>query len=330
MKTLLRLIFLIFIFFAEIFSQENYEIAITTEVILNKNEKFIQINWNKDTNATKYTIFKSINPSNAFQEKVAELDGTASSFVDNFVDIGIEYEYQINKSSFYNDTIEYTTSSYFLAGWELEKRVQEQHLLLLVDYSLYHKLLIKIEEYKDVLISEDWNVDIIKAPRAESFNPKAVKTVKNIIKSYFEEKEGKKAVLLLGRIPVPYSGLSAVDGHFPDHYGAWPADPYYSVLDEDSWTDSIIVNDTSDYSRQWNTTGDGIFDNSFIPSSADIMIGRVDFFNLNDFIEKESDLIIRYIEKNINYRLGKTEFIESAAIYDNFRSQIRVGGAYEA
>ncbi|MCY7329971.1 MAG: hypothetical protein LH618_15560, partial [Saprospiraceae bacterium] len=54
-----------------------------------------------------------------------------------------------------------------------------------------------------------------------------VQSIKNqILTSYNADPANVTAVLLLGSIPIPYSGNSAWDGHSPDHTGAWPSDAY--------------------------------------------------------------------------------------------------------
>ena len=67
-----------------------------------------------------------------------------------------------------------------------------------------------------------------------------------------------EAVLLIGHVPVQYSGNMYPDGHI-DHQGVWPADTYYADMDGE-WTD-ISVNETSaSRPENHNVPEDGRFD----------------------------------------------------------------------
>lgn len=82
-------------------------------------------------------------------------------------------------------------------------------------------------------------------------------------------------LLLLGPVPVPYSGNFAPDGH-SDHWGAWPTDTYYGDLDGE-WTDDRVNRTTAADPRQHNVPGDGKFDQNELPGRLDLAVGRVDF-----------------------------------------------------
>jgi hypothetical protein len=179
-------------------------------------------------------------------------------------------------------------------------------VLILVDYTIYPELRNTLEnDYARLLNSYGWNVVIHKAPRAEEFDAKEVQVTKSIVNSVYKSTDGElKSLLLLGRIPIPYSGGFTVDGHSPSHEGAWPADTYYADIDG-LWPDTDENIAISDWERMFNFPGDGKFDLEFIPSDLELSVGRVDFYDLGYFDETEIDLYKRYLRKVIDYRSGK-------------------------
>src|SRR5205085_5115579 len=112
-----------------------------------------------------------------------------------------------------------------------------------------------------------------------------VTNVKSIIRNAYQaDSINVKAVLLVGHIPVPYSGNLNPDGH-PDHLGAWPADMYYGDMDG-NWTDNSTSSGGA--SKPWNSNspGDGKFDQSAMPSPVELAVGRVDFYNMTCYANK--------------------------------------------
>jgi hypothetical protein len=163
----------------------------------------------------------------------------------------------------------------------------------------------------------------------------AVSSTKNVIRSVYDaDPDTLKSVLLIGHVPVPYSGDDADDGHTssapPDHRGAWPADIYYGVMDDESvWTDTLRDRINLDYPENSNIPGDGKFDQDELPDGVDvdIAIGRVDLHNLAYFtsnstsgLDKETTLLKRYLTKNHEFRSGQWSVKEQALVDDNFGS----------
>ncbi|HZV35965.1 MAG TPA: hypothetical protein VFB72_15425, partial [Verrucomicrobiae bacterium] len=132
-------------------------------------------------------------------------------------------------------------------------------------------------------------------------------------------------VFLFGHIPVPYSGDIAPDEHVPDHQGAWPADVYYGDL-FGNWTDTTVRDTGADYSRNWNVPGDGKFDQSSIPGSVELMVGRVDMYNLPGAmtlggpptLPNEESLLANYLLKDHNYRTKVYNLPRAGVIGDYF------------
>ena len=102
---------------------------------------------------------------------------------------------------------------------------------------------------------------------------------------------------------MPYSGNIAPDGH-PDHVGAWPADGYYGDMDG-VWTDTSVSNTVASRNNNDNIPGDGKFDQSYLPSAEELMVGRVDFRNMTrapSSAATEVMLLRRYLRKAHDFR----------------------------
>lgn len=134
--------------------------------------------------------------------------------------------------------------------------------------------------------------------------------------TYSYDPQNTKAILLLGRVPVPYSGEENIDGH-PDHTGAYPADVYYADVNG-VWTDVFVNNTSAGDVRNHNTPGDGKFDQTIIPSDVELQTGRVDFFNMPSFGAGEEELLRNYLDKDHEYRHKKFTIAHRALIDDNF------------
>jgi hypothetical protein len=108
-----------------------------------------------------------------------------------------------------------------------------------------------------------------------------------------------ETLLLLGHVPVPYSGN--VQSAHADHRGAWPADLYYAELDG-IWTDEIVTNTTASRPANHNVPGDGKFDQTFLPSDVDLQIGRIDLSLMPAFGGTEVEITRYHLDKNHAYR----------------------------
>ncbi|MCX7880416.1 MAG: fibronectin type III domain-containing protein [Ignavibacteria bacterium] len=223
------------------------------------------------------------------------------------------YEYSF---SFVSDT--FKSFAYIVAGNKTQLENFRGNVLILVDDSLAPKLSEELLAYKSSLEGDFWSVEIRSVPRSNEFNPQLVNSTKRVVNA-FRRRWGKnfKALILIGRVPVPYTGNTTLDGH-PDHIGAFPSDLFY-VLDDSLWQDETDYNVGAIRKENWNVPFDGKFDNSILPSEIGISVGRIDFFNLPDFLENETTLLKRYLEKNINFRFGRVPKSNSGLIDDGFR-----------
>ncbi|MFA6292231.1 MAG: hypothetical protein WC637_10640, partial [Victivallales bacterium] len=133
-----------------------------------------------------------------------------------------------------------------------------------------------------------------------------------------------KALFLLGRIPVPYSGDIMPDGH-SNHRGAWPADVYYADM-EGAWTDEKMIDTAKPLPAKWdsmalrlrNIENDGKFDQSQPPGRTLLMEGRVDLSSMPAFGLDEYSLLKRYLDKDHAFRHGYVKFQQQGLVNDGF------------
>jgi len=182
-------------------------------------------------------------------------------------------------------------------------------VLLVIDNVLKDDLEFEINRLKVDLICDGWQVKSIYVNRNDQ-----VTKVKSMIITEYENDNSINSVLLLGHIPVPYSG-NLVSAH-TDHMGAYPADVYYAEL-ADVWTDSLVTNTTASREANHNVPGDGKFDRTFLESDVDLCLGRVDLSNLGSFSETEIELYRNYLYKNHSFRTGIYDIEERGLVDDN-------------
>lgn len=214
---------------------------------------------------------------------------------------GLLYEYAVLRDG------DYPASDYFFAGTEVPATDHRGKAVLIVEEAIAVQLAPEIDRLLMDWVGDGWDVERFDAPGTG-----AVSQVKAVIDSSRAD-----AVMLLGRVPVPYSGNLAPDGHH-DHAGAWPADVYYATKDE-GWTDSQVDTGSAELGpAHRNVPGDGKFDQSEIPSEVIRSVGRLDFKGLSVFKEKEEVLFKRYLDRLHAYRHCLMEVEQRAWIQNDF------------
>jgi hypothetical protein len=317
---------LIFIFlfctFWELTSQKvasikDYAVIISAEVD-SLSEK-VTLNWISDTNSYKYYIYKKKLTDSTFGEHFAVLNGDVKSFTDDLKN-GEIVEYKIER-----DAWNYWSYGYITAGHSKYISHKTGKVLVLCDDSLYLNLKSSIDLYIDDLICEGWSPKLLLAPRAEEFSYEKVLYTKELINNYYSQNPDLRTIVLVGRVAVPYSGSFAVDGHSPDHDGAWPTDVYYAI-NSNNWTDTSR-NTKSDNLRIQNLPDDGKFDQIIIPDNVKFELGRIDLYNLPAFKETEIELLKSYFQSNHLYRIGSLKTSDSAIVNDFFGKDYKEGFA---
>jgi hypothetical protein len=294
----------------EIFSLEVKDITVLIKANIETVNHKITLNWQNDTAVYDYLIYRKLKTDSIFGDPIAKLPKTTLSFSDTLLP-KVSVEYKVEK--------EYAFSSgfgYINAGFQIQEIYSRGKTLLLVDETHYNQLYNEIQQLKIDLIADGWEVKIKLSPRSEEFDKDKVFTTKKIITDTYKEWNGFGMLILFGRVPVPYSGDFAVDGHTPDHDGAWPADVYYADING-KWTD-FVTNLKSEVIRTNNLPGDGKFDQNMIPSDLELEIGRIDLFNLPTFTKAETELLKQYLNKTSDFKNAKFEIERRATVTDNF------------
>ncbi len=292
----------------------------------------ITLSWPQDTNGvpSNYTIYRrSVNSSD--WGSGTTVSGSSTSYVDSGVSAGAAYEYRIVKAA--NG---YKGTGYITAGVEAPLVDSRGKVVLVVDNTFASSLAGELARLEQDLVGDGWGVIRRDVGRDDS-----VPSVKAAIKSaYDSDPANVKAVFLFGRVPVPYSGQLNPDGH-SDHLGAWPADVYYGDMDG-NWTDSSVnyiqsINtSTVDAQRLSNVPGDGKFDQTTLPSSVELMVGRVDLSKMPGrttwggpaTFPNETELLRKYLNKDHNFRHRRLVSSRRAIIGDYFG--YRNGEAFSA
>ncbi len=329
--------FLLFIFIANSnnsYSKRNLDsrdLAVLIDVTVTNSPPAITLNWAKNELAIGYEVRRKLLTDEFFPSSaLITLDSATYTYTDNTVKVGTIYEYEVRANSVGIYTANGQAGTNFIGFGYVTAAInaeipQSKKLLLIIDSTIVDPLTTEITRLKDDLVTEGFNVFTLLSPRAEQFDKDKVAYMKSKITQ--ENSNGKiDYIYLLGRVPVPYSGDIAPDGHVPDHRGAWPADIYYGHFDETWWTDNSINVSLAARAENKNIPGDGKFDLSVLYNNQGFQtystagVGRVDFYNMPAFSKSEIELLKAYLDKNHNFRTDKTLYVNKGLIDDNFNA----------
>jgi hypothetical protein len=292
----------------------------------------VTLTWPQDTNGipSSYTLYRKA-PGATSWGAGTTLAGSATRHTDTSVSAGQTYEYRIVKTAGSYSGYGYIQTA--IAAPAIESRGK---VVLVVDSTVAPALSAELVRLQQDLAGDGWIVVRRDVGRTDSAG-----SVKAVIQSVYDSDPANvKTVFLLGHVPVPYSGQLNPDGH-PDHVGAWPADAYYGDMDG-TWTDSTVNyvqtlnTDPADADRMSNRPGDGKFDQTTLPSTVELEVGRVDLSNLPGratwggpaTFPSEIELLRKYLNKDHDFRHRKTSAPRRAVVGDYFG--VRGGEAFAA
>ena len=271
------------------------------------NPPAVTFTWPADASATGYTVSRRFYGTTTWGQAVTIPGaGAATSWTDSSVVLGMRFEYLFQKNG------APAAKSLLCVGLDAPLLDARGKLVLLVEAAKVPALGSRLDRLVADLTGDGWQV--LRHDVAAGTSVPAVKAL--IAADVAADPLGVKAVFLLGRIPVPYSGSLAPDGH-PDHSGAWPADVYYGEL-QGPWTDTTVNTVSATRPENRNVPGDGKFDQTMVPSDVDLAIGRVDFANMPSFTAGETALLQQYLDTNHDYRHKVFAVDQRAVIDDNF------------
>ncbi|MEI7729440.1 MAG: Ig-like domain-containing protein [Verrucomicrobiota bacterium] len=314
-------------------SQSSPDAVVDVTSVPSDTPPYITLRWSHRQSGyiTNYTVARKAKADTSWTV-LTNLSATTTSFADYTAALNTPYEYRVAR--YYTNFSPTDVYGYLYAGVRVPMTEARGTLLMFVDQSMTNSLAPEIDLTFRDLIGDGWQVLRYDVPRmvAQPNNTNAniwatrsneIASVKSLIVSNYQANPTTvKAVYLLGRVPVPYSGYLAPDGH-GDHYGAWPADVYYGDVNG-TWTDSSINTTNSSDKRGWNQPGDGKFDQSSLPSDLKLQVGRVDFANMTTFPTAsvtETDLLRRYLRRAHDFRWRRGTFTNvprRGLIDDNF------------
>jgi hypothetical protein len=246
----------------------------------------------------------------AWQQVINMANSNLTTLTDNNLTTGQVYEYMIQRTI--NNLNAYGYAHVAINAKPIDSRGK---ILIFVDSTMADALDVELSRLKNDMRGDGWWPVSFYAGSSST-----VQSIKSqIVASYLAEPSNVKAVLLLGAIPVPYSGNTAWDGH-GDHQGAWPSDAYYADVNG-NWTDSTVNNVSPSRDVNKNIPGDGKYDQSYLPSTVELQVGRVDFRHINAVAFGEADqigLMRRYLDKDHKWRSGDFPVDNKALVDDNF------------
>ena len=286
--------------------QEARDYAVRVSAEIQRAPSHLTLRWVRDEFAQGYEVCRKIRDATTWGTVLATLGVNDTSWVDTTIALGQAFEYRV-----YKRASTYTGYGYLYGGIEVPARDSAGTVLLLVDDSQAAALVAELSRLQLDLIAEGWRV-----VRRDVSRTAAVTEVKATIQQVRAAAPSLEAVFIVGHVPVPYSGNLNPDGH-PDHLGAWPADVYYGEMDG-SWTDNTVSDTVASRAENDNVPGDGKFDQTTIPGTVELAVGRADLANMATFTGTETDLLRRYLDKDHAYRSGATTYLRRAFIDDNF------------
>ncbi len=300
----------------DLLSQNQSQIqSVNMEATVQTNPASIRLNWKPDTLADRWLVFRKKPQQGSFSKNLATLQGGTTQYADTTVQVGKGYEYRVVKFGPQNAL----GAGYLSSGIQLAANHFRGRMALVMDQRLKDTLRNAIDKFKKDLTGSGWAVTPLYLDTGLA--AKAVKDSITQLKNKYPDT--LEAVLLLGQIPVPYSGNfsnnTVPDGH-NDHTGAWPADVFYAT-ENGAWTDLQSFDTTSKFKRNHNRPRDNKYDQSSledVKAGADLMIGRVDLSDLPAFNESEFTLLKRYLQKDHQYRHGNMAIQQQGVVDGNF------------
>jgi hypothetical protein len=285
----------------------------------------IQLTWPTRADALEYYVFRKAPEATLWGNAIHTLTtgaATSTGWTDTNVAVGQLYEYQvICYISTINSTALNNVSAYgyLWAGIQAPLVESRGTAVLLVDNTLATALSAELTRFQQDLLGDGWKIIRHDVARYEVGAPgwkAAVVANRDLILAAKNADPAVSTVILLGHVPVPYSGLTIYpDGH-AEHKGAWPADLYYGTT-SGTWTDTGTET-TGARTETKNTPGDGKFDQDTLPAPVDLMVGRVDLANLPAFSASETQLLRQYLDKNHAFRTTALAAQRRALVDANF------------
>jgi hypothetical protein len=232
----------------------------------------VTLSWPQDGyGVDRYVVFRKAKEAASWGAGTT-LAGSSTTYVDNNVSRGAAYEYQVVKHA----TLGYKGYGYIYVGIEAPLVENRGKVILLVDSSQTTSLSTELSRLEQDLVGDGWNV--LRADVSRSDAPANIRAM--IQAAHRADPANANTVFLLGHVPIFRCGLLEVDEHTPRSF---PADTFYGEVD------AIWANPNN------------------IPSDVDLMVGRVDLWNMPSAGRSETELLRNYLNKDHNWRHKRIE-----------------------
>jgi hypothetical protein len=235
----------------------------------------------------------------------------SGEYCDTNVSASINYEYRIetlitNYTCNFQTETPYWQYQYINAGTLLPLRDQRGKVILLVESGLAAVLTNELTQLTNDIIGDGYqvyqhNIAAVDVTAGATWFTAVTNTKALIMADYNTATNTPWTIFIVGHVPVPYSGLSSPGSH-TENFGAHASDWYYADIDESLWTDTTVSNTTANYSWTRNIPGDGKLDPSYMPSAAELLVGRVDLVNMPAFGNTEAQRVSQYLNRNHSWR----------------------------
>ncbi len=288
-------------------AQVTEDVAVELSAVTQVSPPQIKLKWKRVLYDTPtYQIWRKSKTATSWGVSLVTLPMTDSEYADNSVIVDSAYEYFVKAVG-----PSITSAGVIYAGIKAPAIHSRGIMILVVDSTFTVPCATKIQRLMDDLSGDGWQII-----RHDFGRSTTDVTIKAAITADYTSHANVKSVLLLGHVAVPYSGDDNPDGH-PDHLGAWPSDIFYGSI-AGPWTDAVINDPGSSYPANQNIPGDGKYDQTLIPSLAELQVSRIDFANMPAFPATEVQMMDRYLNKDHVYKMDSMLVLHKALISDNF------------
>ena len=249
----------------------NYAVQISATVQVSPPQ--IALTWPQDDyGAIRYTVFRKSKGAASWGTGIV-LSGTTALYTDTSVVVGAAYEYRIVKDA----TLGYKGYGYIFSGIQAPLVEDRGKLILIVESRFATALANELARLQSDLTGDGWTV--LRHDVSISATPASVRNL--IIADYNADPARVNTVFLFGHVPVLHSGNLNYDGHLAR---PMPADAYYG-----------------------DVNGDWSGNPGYLPSDVELMVGRVDLFDMPGNYAlipwpNEAELLRNYLNKDHNFR----------------------------
>lgn len=290
-------------FTLNICAQPSSDLAIMPWAEINTSTNKITLKWSMQQGTGQVVIYAKSPDDHDWQTVVATLPANTTSY--EITAPSKPTEYRIMRNFYTGTQLTNYGNGYIIPAIGMPEVTYRGKLLLVIEKKANDSLKTELGEAMRHMSGDGWQVDSIVVQAA--MKPTQVKA---LIKSWYNKDPlNAKCLFLFGHVPVPYSGLMTgsssgpMDGHTPDHDGAWVADVYYAEMDG-SYTD-INSQITGSRDANKNVASDGKFDQITLPDYTELHVTRVDMYDLPAFGSTETQLLRRYLGKMKAYKMGQ-------------------------